>query len=126
MRRAMNGVCVALALVALATAAPAAQWLKQPTQGIPRTADGQANLAAPAPRLPDGKPDLSGLWQPAAILIGDLAANLPAGSVPYQPWAEKLYKERRANDGRDDPTASCIVGGVPRSDAVPYPFKILH
>jgi hypothetical protein len=46
--------------------------------------------------------------------------------VPYQPWAEKLYKERRANDGRDDPTASCIVGGVPRSDAVPYPFKVLH
>jgi len=126
MRRAMNGVCVALALVALATAAPAAQWLKQPTQGIPRTADGKANLTAPAPRLPDGKPDLSGLWQPAAILIGDLAVNLPAGSVPYQPWAEKLYKERRANDGRDDPTANCIVGGVPRSDAVPYPFKILH
>jgi hypothetical protein len=52
--------------------------------------------------------------------------NLPPGSVPFQPWAEKLYKERRANDGRDDPTASCIVGGVPRSDAVPYPFKILH
>ena len=67
--------------------------------------------------MPDGKPDLSGLWQPAAILIGDIAANLPPNSVPYQPWAEKLYKERRANDGRDDPTANCIVGGVPRSDA---------
>ena len=52
--------------------------------------------------------------------------NLPQGSVPYQPWAEKLYKERRANDGRDDPTANCIVGGVPRSDPVPYPFKVLH
>jgi len=23
----------------------------------------QANLAAPAPRLPDGRPDLSGIWE---------------------------------------------------------------
>src|SRR5512134_440857 len=119
MTRAVNAILIVIALVCLAAVAPAAQWLKQPTAGIPRTADGKPNLTAPAPRLPDGKPDLSGLWQPAAILIGDLAANLPPGSVPYQPWAEKLYKERRANDGRDDPTASCIVGGVPRSDAVP-------
>ena len=38
-----------------------AQWLTQPTVGIPRTADGKPNLLAPAPRTPDGKPDLSGL-----------------------------------------------------------------
>ena len=119
MRRVVQGISIASALVCFATAGPAAQWLKQPTAGIPRTADGKANLSAPAPRMPDGKPDLSGLWQPAAILIGDIATNLPPNSVPYQPWAEKLYKERRANDGRDDPTANCIVGGVPRSDLVP-------
>ena len=46
--------------------------------------------------------------------------------VPFQPWAEALFKERRANNSRDDPTASCIVGGVPRSDFVGYPFKILE
>jgi hypothetical protein len=39
-----------------------AQWLRQPTNGIPRTPDGKPNLTAPAPRTPDGKPDLSGLW----------------------------------------------------------------
>ena len=111
----MRGIQVVLALVCLATAVPSAQWLNQPTPGIPRTPDGKPNLTAPAPRTADGKPDLSGLWQPAAILIGDLAANLPPGSVPYQPWAEKLYKERRANDGRDDPTANCIVGGDRKS-----------
>jgi hypothetical protein len=37
----------------------AAQWLGQPTVGIPRTADGKADLSAPVPRMPDGKPDLS-------------------------------------------------------------------
>ena len=126
MKRTMSSVRVVLALVCAATAAPSAQWLKQPTAGVPRTSDGKADLSAPAPRTSYGKPDLSGLWQPAAILIGDLAANLPPGSVPFQPWAEKLFKERRANESRDDPTANCIVGGVPRSDAVPYPFKVLQ
>lgn len=126
MVKAMKGIPIAIALACLMTAAPAAQWLKQPTPGIPRTPDGKPNLSAPVPRTSDGKPDLSGLWRPAAMLIGDLAANLAPGSVPFQPWAEKLYNERRANNSRDDPTANCIVGGVPRSTAVPYPFKILH
>ena len=127
MKRPMTHIRLALVIGCLASAAPVmAQWLKQPTAGVPRTPDGKPNLSAPAPRMADGKPDLSGLWQPAAILIGDLAANLPKGSVPFQPWAEKLYNERRANESRDDPTANCIVGGVPRSDAVPYPFKVLH
>jgi hypothetical protein len=32
------------------------------TKGIPRTADRKGDLSAPAPKLPDGKPDLSGIW----------------------------------------------------------------
>ena len=39
-----------------------AQWLKYPTDGVPRTRDGKPNLTAPTPRTRDGKPDLSGLW----------------------------------------------------------------
>ena len=38
-----------------------AQWLDFRTPGIPRTADGKPNLAAPAPKTLDGKPDLSGI-----------------------------------------------------------------
>ena len=121
----LNSLRVVIALV-LMTALPSAQWLQHPTPGMPRTPDGKPNLSAPIPRTADGKPDLSGLWRPAAILIGDIAANLKPGSVPFQPWAEALYKQRVANNSRDDPTANCIVGGVPRSDLVPYPFKILH
>ena len=52
-----------IVVVAVALSAPAsAQWLKQPTAGLPRTPDGKPNLTAPAPRAPDGQPDLSGLW----------------------------------------------------------------
>ena len=95
----------------------AAQWLKHPTADIPRTADGKPDLAAPAPRQANGKPVLAGLWRPAPGLVGDMTRGMKTGEVvPFQPWAEALFKERRANNSRDDPTARCIVGGVPRSD----------
>ena len=105
---------------------PSAQWLKHPTAGIPRTADGKPDLLAPTPRNPSGKPVLSGLWRPAPGIVGDMTRGLKGGEIPYQPWAETLFKERRANDSRDDPTARCVVGGVPRSDFVGYPLKILE
>src|SRR5262249_48682965 len=42
----------------------AAQWLKYPSAGVPRKADGSVNMSAPTPRMGDGKPDLSGIWAP--------------------------------------------------------------
>jgi hypothetical protein len=39
-----------------------AQWLNFREPGVPRTPDGKANLSAPAPKDPNGKPDLSGVW----------------------------------------------------------------
>jgi hypothetical protein len=119
---------LALAIVAAASMvmSPAPQWVKYPTAGIPRTADGKPDLLAPAPKLADGKPDISGIWFPGRGYISDIARGLKPGDVPFQSWAEALYKERLANNMKDDPTAQCIVGGVPRSDAVPYPFKIFQ
>src|ERR1700684_3596816 len=52
-------LCVLCALLSIS--APA-QWLNFPTPGTPRTPDGKPNLAAPAPRASNGKPDLSGTW----------------------------------------------------------------
>jgi hypothetical protein len=116
-----------IAVLILAAAPAGAQWLHHPTAGIPRTADGRPNLRAPAPRTPDGKPTIAGLWRPGGRAIFDMTTALKPGDViPYRPWAEALVKERRANDAKDDPTSNCIVGGVPRSDLVPYPFKIME
>jgi hypothetical protein len=117
---------LAVCVLALAVS-PSAQWLKHPTPGIPRTADGRPNLAAPVPRTPEGRPVLGGLWRHPRRIIGDIRTGLAKGeSIPFRPWAEALLKERIANDAKDDPTSNCIVGGVPRNDFVPYPFKIIE
>ena len=123
---ALSAAAAAVVVALLLTPVPAsAQWLDYPTTGIPRMPDGKPNLAAAVPRTPDGKPQLAGLWRPAPGMVGDIARNLK-GDVPFQPWAADLYKYRRSTNSKDDPTANCIVGGVPRSDLVGYPFKILQ
>jgi len=115
-----------IAITVLLTWAPAhAQWLNYKTPGIPRTPDGKPNLSAPAPKTPDGKPDIAGLWQIAGLYVANIAKDIK-DDVPFQPWAEALYKQRRANESKEDPTGYCIPGGVPRSDVVPYPFKIYN
>ena len=107
---------ITFAAVAVLSAAPSARR-QHPTPGIPRTPDGKANLTAPAPRGADGKPDLSGLWLTQGIYIGNLTKDLKPEDVPMQPWAEALHKTRL--DHTSDPTGKCVVGGVPRSTAVP-------
>jgi hypothetical protein len=75
----------------------------------------------PVPRLPDGKPDLSGIWRGGGP-IQDLAAGLAKGeTIPLLPEAEKLMKARQS---KDDPEANCLPTGVPR--IAPYPWRIVQ
>ena len=104
----------------------AAQWINIPTKGLPRTADGKPNLTAPAPKSADGHPDLSGIWMPGGGYIFDISAGIKAADIPFQPWAAELFNKRRANESKEDPVGHCIPAGVPRADAVPYPWKILN
>jgi hypothetical protein len=105
----------------------AAQWKNVPTKGIPRTADGKVNLAAPAPRSRDGHPDLSGVWNPDANrYLRDIAVDLKT-EVPFQPWAKTLYEQRTdGSHSREDPDANCLPQGVPKIDAAPAPWKIVQ
>ena len=56
----LNIAAIAFALAALPLPA---QWPDVKTKNVPRTRDGKLNLAAPAPKIANGKtPDLSGVW----------------------------------------------------------------
>jgi hypothetical protein len=86
---------------------------------------GDGAPTGPAPRNADGKPDISGAWAPNAIRENvDLVAT--GIHPPFQPWAEKLYNERKANVSKDDPEARCLPPGVPRMSTTPYPFRIVQ
>jgi hypothetical protein len=128
------------------TSTPAvAQWLKYPTAGVPRTADGKVNMSAPAPRLADGKPDFSGIWITGNPLCpqgsGDslvcgvelpmsreginMGVSLPGG-LPYQPWLAALVKERTATDAKDDPHVRCLPDTFLRAYGLPHLLKFVH
>src|SRR4051812_38923287 len=85
------------------------QWLGYPTPGIPRLADGKPNLSAPAPKGPDGKPDLSGVWAVDCAIYGrdgcftrslffDIAKDLRPEDVQMTPWAEAIAKQRESRN----------------------------
>jgi hypothetical protein len=54
------------------------------------------------------------------------ARNLVPRAFPEHPWATALYRERRENEGRDNPLACCMPAGVPTIHTIPLPFKILQ
>ena len=124
----MKHVLLVLTVAVLATASTGAQWLRIPTPGIPRTPDGKPNLAAPAPRTPEGRPVLGGLWKTVpARLIVDVTAGLPRGEkLPYQPWAEAVYKERIETNGKDHPGVRCWPSGIPEKLNIPDGLKLVQ
>lgn len=100
-----------------------AQWFKIPTPGIPRKADGKADLSAPAPRREDGKPDLSGIWMADGRPLQDMAWDKKP--VPFLPQTEATFKLHQQGVGaKDDPAARCIPS-MPKLNVIPYPFKIV-
>jgi hypothetical protein len=105
-----------------------AQWLNYPSKGIPRLPDGKPNLTAPAPKAPDGKSDLSGIWQtPGPKYLANIAADLKPGEVPLQAWAAKVLQERsQLLHASEESNAHCLPPGVPRINATPNPFKLIQ
>jgi hypothetical protein len=142
-------VLAACALI-LAGATLDAQWPKRLNPGVPLTADGNPDLAAPAPKAADGHVDLSGVWetfnprpagppQPAVAAtgtgqvppgggnpFGNIGIQQPNREAPYQPWAADLVKKRMADNSKDNPDAHCLPMGIMQLTSHPYPMKIVQ
>lgn len=131
-----GSVAAAAVIILLATAADA-QWLNYPTPGTPRLPDGTPNLAAPAPRGADGRPDLSGIWAAECAIYGrdscftrslffNLAKDLQPDEVQMTPWAAQIQAQRESRNHVDDPYGYCLPPGTPRINFGGGPFRILH
>jgi hypothetical protein len=119
---------VATLLLVAVTPVHAQWWENVPKGKAPRDQSGAIDMSAPAPRRPDGKPDLSGIWEPNGNkYLRNIAADLKPEDVPYQPWAKKAADERAdGSHSREDPDANCLPQGVPRIGAAPAPWKIVQ
>ena len=124
----VRGIIVAIALLLAAATAPGQTGYK-------------------APRAPDGKPNLNGIWQANNTAHWDIethsaaagpvvalgaAYSIPGGigvvdgELPYKPEALAKKKENAANRLTLDPEIKCYLPGVPRAIYMPYPFQIIQ
>lgn len=110
-------------------------------------AAGQAQTPA-VPRMPDGKPNLTGVWQALGTAHWDIQDHSPqagpfyqlgaigaipggrgiveGNEIPYQPWAAARKAENFANRLTLDPEIKCYLPGVPRATYLPFPFQIIQ
>ena len=120
-----------------------AQWPAFRSADLPRGADGKVDLTAPTPRMPDGTPDLSGVWNYAGVLgfrggpppsppgtppqatFWNIEAGIKEG-LPFTPYGAELRKQRMGADSKDNPDAACLPIGYMQSHTHSQPRKMIH
>jgi hypothetical protein len=100
------------------------------------------------PRMPDGRPDLSGAWQALNAAHWDLEPHaadygpidtlgaqfaippglgvVEGGEIPYLSAGRAQKEINFENRLELDPEVRCYRGGIPRSTYMPYPFQIVQ
>ena len=110
----MTRSILTLAMLALIVPSVSAQEKKGVPLVTPRKPP--APPSGPTPRADDGKVDLSGVWVPVSTVL--------PSDPSYQPLFKKLYEERKASKGKDDPERYCLPDGAVRIN--PLPYKIVQ
>ena len=75
-----------------------------------------ANVRGPAPRMADGRPDFSGVWN------GSNDPNPEEASL--LPWATGELNKRRSTAFRDHPDGFCLPGDP--TPTIPLLYKLVH
>jgi len=144
----MRQLLTVIAVVCASAPVVLAQWPRYVVPGVPRTADGKPDLNAPAPRAPNGTPDLSGIWEnfrkpgdaPVRSVNAQFFDDLPAtlisefrdigagvsGGLPLQPWAATLKQQRMTENSKDNPDAHCLPLGLMQLHTHVDPRRIIQ
>ena len=133
----LRGLLTGAAIATVVTVAAGVVWLRAPQRAGVQVA-----------RLPDGTPDLNGIWaanntanwnlqthhasQGPVTALG-AAFSVPGGigvvdgeAIPYRPGA-LAQRDTNARDWlASDPEVTCFLPGVPRATYMPYPFQIVQ
>jgi hypothetical protein len=119
MRRRVLHTIVAAAMVLTCLQSPSLASAQARAQAQGQRPAAPAAPAPPATRLPNGHPDLSGVWMGGG---GVAARNLkPGDQILLTPEAKKIMEARLS---KDDPEANCLPTGVPRMN--PYPWRMVQ
>ena len=102
---------------------------------------GDAPAARPAPRHPDGRPNLGPLPGETGLWVGNggrlavnpnnyeyrrtLNAPIHIDDVPLKPWARAIVDERHVTFLSYEPHARCKPSGGPREFVTPYGLEIV-
>jgi hypothetical protein len=103
-----------IVVIAAASGSVCAQWFKVPSPRAPRTATGEVDLAAPPPRLANGKPDLSGVWMTAEPLC------VIRGTAPDQRASEVNPPSRQCPPRTASFSRQSINIGIDMPGGLPY------
>src|SRR5262249_2396585 len=107
-----------------------------------------AQKATRIPRMPDGKPNFTGVWQALGTAYWDIRdpnapngpfyqlgstraqpaghGNVEGGEIPKKPESAAKQKENFKNRLMLDPEVKCYMPGVPRGTYMPFPFQIIQ
>lgn len=108
----------------------------------------QSGANSRIPRMPDGKPNFTGLWEALGTADWDIRDHsahpsplfqlgaegaepagggiVEGGAIPYTPEAAAKQKENFRERMKLDPEIKCYMPGIPRANYMPFPFQIVQ